>query len=314
MYYAIFIIFIVLLFFGVKLKKSKTKNITFIDLNEHNAKLFYDLGNDNLKTGNLERAKFYYTKAIELKPEVNDYYICRGNLYWEIGTPSLAIIDWKIAEKLGSSCATELLSKNKPTHNPKVKQKIEFEAFLNDLGIQYLYNITHKSNLDNILLNGLLSHNIAHSKGLTVTDISDNRVNQRRNKVHNYVPLYFNPKNPMLYKRKSIQSDLIILCIDRNLLQSNIKFSDGNAASKSTIYYTNIKDLGKLNWSIINSEYWSDFVDGKRIRCSEILIPNQINVNRIKKILCFNKDTMSFVSNKIANQEFEVEVNPTLYF
>lgn len=315
MYYALIAILIIVVFLLLRARQSKpTEKLTFIDLNEHNGKLFNDLANDNLQFGNNDKAIYYFTKAIELKPEVYEYYLNRGNLYWDLGVSSLALIDWRTAEGLGSTTATELLSKNKPIHQAKAKKTTEFETLLNDFGIEYLYHMTHKSNLENILQNGLLSHNTAHSRGLTKTDISDERVNRRRDRVHNFVPFYFNPKNPMLYKRKNMQSEIIILCIDRNLLQTDLKFTDGNAASSSTKFYSSIKDLEKLNWSIINSEYWSDFIDGKRIRCSEILISNEVKTSSIKKIFCFNSETESYVKNKVGGFEITVTVNQDFYF
>ncbi|MDQ1139521.1 DarT ssDNA thymidine ADP-ribosyltransferase family protein [Pedobacter agri] len=301
------------LFFRLRQRKPKEK-LTFIDLNEHNGKLFNDLANDNLRFGNSDKAIYYFTKAIELKADVYEYHLNRGNLYWDLGISSLAIIDWRTAEELGSAIATELLNRNKPIHQAKTEQTTEFETLLNDFGIQYLYHMTHKSNLENIMQNGLLSHNTAHKRGLTKTDISDERVNRRRDRVHNFVPFYFNPKNPMLYKRKNIQSEIIILCVDRNLLQTSLKFTDGNAASSSTKFYSNIKDLEKLNWSIINSEYWSDFIDGKRIRCSEILIPNEVMTSSIKRIYCCNSETEDYVKNKVGNFEIAVTVNQEFYF
>ena len=91
-------------------------------------------------------------------------------------------------------------------------------------------------------------------------------------------------------------------------------FRYGNAASSSTKFYSNIKDLEKLNWSIINSEYWSDFIDGKRIRCSEILIPNEVKTDSIKKIFCFNSETEDYVKNKVGGFEIAVTVNKDFYF
>jgi tetratricopeptide (TPR) repeat protein len=315
MYYALVAIFIVIVLLLLRSRQSKpTEKLTFIDLNEHNSKLFNDLANDNLQLGNSDKAINYFTKAIELKPEFFQYYLNRGNLYWDLGVTSLAIIDWRTAENLGSTTASELLKKNKPIHQEKAKKITVFETLLNDFGIQYLYHMTHKSNLGNILQNGLLSHNTAHSRGLTKTDISDEKVNRRRNTVHGFVPFYFNPKNPMLYKRRNIQSEIIILCIDRNLLQKELKFTDGNAASSSTKFYSNIKDLEKLNWSIINSEYWSDFVDGKRIRCSEILIPNEVKTDSIEKIYCNNSETEDYIKDKVRGFEIEVAVNQDFYF
>lgn len=303
------------MFLLFKSRESKPiEKLTFIDLNEYNGKLFNDLANDNLQFDNKDRAIYYFTKAIELKPEVYEYYLNRGNLYFDLGVSSLAIIDWKKAESLGSAVATELLKSNELIHQEKVKKSTEFETFLNDFGIEYLYHMTHKSNLQNILQNGLLSHNMAHSRGLTKTDISDEKVNRRRNKVHDFVPFYFNSKNPMLYKRKNMQDEIVILCIDRNLLQTNSKFTDGNAASNLTKFYSSAKDLEKLNWSVINSEYWNDFIDGKRIRCSEILIPNEVKIHNIKKIFCYNYETENYVKKQVGSYEISVRVNQDFYF
>ena len=312
-----FIVAILIIVVFILLKKSQSQRkekLNFIDLNKYNGKLFSDLANDSLQNGNSEKAIYYLTKAIEIEPEVYEYYLNRGNLYWESGRSSLAIIDWKIAENLGSFTATELLNRNKPIHQENTQKTIDFEILLDGFGVNYLYHMTHKSNLENIIKNGLLSHNIAHSQGLIKTDISDEKVNDRRSKIHNFVPFYINPKNPMLYKRKNIQSEIIILCIDRKIFQESSKFTDGNAASSSTKFYSHIKDLEKLNWSIINSNYWNDFIDGKRIRCAEILIANEVKIESIKKFFCFNSETEDYVKNKVEYFEIEVETNKNFYF
>jgi len=145
MYYALVAIFIIVLFLLLRAKKSKpTEKLTFIDLNEHNGKLFNDLANDNIKFGNSDKAIYYFTKAIELKPELSEYYLNRGNLYWDLGISSLALIDWRTAENLGSTTATELLNKNKPIHQAKAEKITEFETLLNDFGIDYLYHMTQQ--------------------------------------------------------------------------------------------------------------------------------------------------------------------------
>lgn len=315
MYILLIVFLAIVVFIFIKSKSQKPKEkLRFIDLNEYNAKLFNDLANDNIRFGNSEKTIYYFSKAIELKPEVFDYYLNRGNYYSKLDLATLAVIDWEAASKYGSIEATKLLEEYKADQLTKSYKNSLFEKTLNDFGIRYIYHMTHKSNLQNILQNGLLSHNSAHSQNFTKTDISDIDVNSRRGKVHDFVPFYFNPKNPMLYKRKNIQSDIIILCIDRTILKNNFKFTDGNAASNSTKFYSEIKDLAKLNWSIINSEYWSDFIDGKRIRCSEILIPNEVQTTFIKKIFCYNSETEGYVNSKLGGFEIGVAVNQDFYF
>jgi hypothetical protein len=203
----------------------------------------------------------------------------------------------------------------------KLKQQSEF---LNNFKIKYIYHITHKSNLENILQNGLLSHNQARKSKLTKVDIADNQVNDRRSRkepiynrsIHDYVPLYFNPRNPMLFKRSDFQNDIIILAIDRNLIyQKDTVFSDGNAAANATSFFVNPEDLIKLNWNCINNKYWDDFNDGKRIICSEVLVFPNIPTTSIKIIYCNNLQTHDFIYRTFTDQyDIDVSLNTKLYF
>lgn len=82
--------------------------------------------------------------------------------------------------------------------------------------IQYLEHMVHHTNLDNVLANGLLSHNLAHQRGFIKQDISMSEVQVRRASknieidgtiypLHDFVPFYFNSRNPMHYRRRNIQ-------------------------------------------------------------------------------------------------------------
>jgi len=203
------------------------------------------------------------------------------------------------------------------------RQRLQFE-YLDRFRIEYLYHITHKNNLQNILQNGLLSHNQARNNRLMQVDIADNQVNDRRainepiykRSIHDYVPLYFNPKNPMLYRRGNLQNDLVILAIDRKLLyQRNIIFTNGNAAAGATSFFSDPNDLTNLNWSCINAEYWNDISDGKRIKCSEILVFPSIPTTAIRKVFCNNHQTKQVAENLLINHNaIVVEVKPNLYF
>lgn len=206
----------------------------------------------------------------------------------------------------------------------KLEKQRKQNQHLDKFGIYYLYHMTHKDNLQNILQNGLKSHNEARTNGLTRVDIADNQVNDRRSKrepiynrsIHDYVPLYFNPKNPMLFRRRDIQNDIVILAINRNILyQENIIFTDGNAATNATSFYNNPEELNKLNWSCINAEYWNDIVDGKRLKCSEVLIYPNIPTSAIQKIFCNNEQIKMFITSKLNNfPNIETEINSKLYF
>lgn len=164
-----------------------------------------------------------------------------------------------------------------------------------EYGITSLWHMTHYSNVPGILNNGLLSHldsfSVAHS------DISDADVKNLRyrrepyykKQINSFVPLYINTRNPMLYLRRNIQNEICILEINiAAMAESKFIFSDGNAASYVTNFFNKIDDLNRLPWDVINASYWSGYPDGKRKRCSEVLLQSPLPAKFIKDIHCNN--------------------------
>jgi len=183
--------------------------------------------------------------------------------------------------------------------------------------INYFYHMTHIDNVASILKYGLLSH----ANSLVKQDISNHSVNSRRarrepingKRIHSYVPFYFNPKNAMLYARKEIQKDIVILVFDKSIFfEEGAIFTDGNASADATRFFNNPKDLDRLNWNcILYFEYWNNFVDGKRQRMAELLVPNRVSSSKIVKIICSNSATKR-VLERLTN--IRIEVNPYQYF
>jgi ssDNA thymidine ADP-ribosyltransferase, DarT len=74
--------------------------------------------------------------------------------------------------------------------------------------IKSLYYITHIENLPSILERGIMSHRTIERSGVAYTKIYDGEiVNRRQNKqtpgrgsLWEYANLYFQPRNPMLYR------------------------------------------------------------------------------------------------------------------
>ena len=195
------------------------------------------------------------------------------------------------------------------------------KQYIQRCSIKFLYHMTHIDNLSSILSNGLLSHNEAHRRNMVKTDISMEEAQQWRRHLHDFVPFYFNPRNTMLYKRKDMQNNIIMLAIDPLLLmQPNTYFSDGNAAARATKLYNDLALLDQLPWHIINSSSWNDDDPlvkemRKRTMCAEVLVYNKVDVKRILKIFCrssFKIDTIQQLMPSGIN--IPVEVNPLLYF
>lgn len=167
------------------------------------------------------------------------------------------------------------------------------EEILDYYEIDGLYHFTHVHHVHSIFKNGLRSHSNSHELGLVRHDISNPEVQWLRAQrsiggrpLHDYVPLYFNPRNAMLFDvfRKHTLVDIVIIRLPRNLLlQKGVWFTDGNAANTPTLSYDRLEDLNKLDWECIQAEYWTEYEDGKRKCMAEILIPDMISANFIKR-------------------------------
>ncbi len=180
--------------------------------------------------------------------------------------------------------------------------------------IHRLEHILHYSNLKGVLENGLLSHNEAYRRGLIKHDISMSEVQQIRasktdkihyRNIHDYVSLYFRSSNPMLYKRKNIQEELLILLIDAEIIKDEKTiFTDGNAANSVTKFYKGVENLEKLPFDIIlETRFWSDFTDGKRIVCAEVLAYPNVPSEKIFGIICPNQAMLNHVLSLNDNPE-----------
>lgn len=186
-----------------------------------------------------------------------------------------------------------------------------------------LYHMTHIDNLASILEHGLHSHDNNYQS----QDISNQQVNARRGKkepiyhrsIHSYVPLYFNPRNAMLYKTQmQYGGNIVILGFDAEiLLQENTLFSSGNAAANDTDFSNDLNDLDKLNWNLIFSHSWNGYGEHvKKIMMSEALVYQHLSMNRLQDIHCSNTFTQKMVNNivKQADKNFAVTTDQSLYF
>ncbi len=160
--------------------------------------------------------------------------------------------------------------------------------------IPELHNIMPIKNIPNVLKHGILCHNKV--KVLNPESIADSTIQTiRKNKsipggmaLHNYANLYFNGRNPMLYKRKS-QNDLIcILRISKDVLKlPNVIITDQNAASRYVRFYSVSEGLKALNYDWIYAKDWTHpedqiaYFQHKSCMCAEALIPEFVPVEYI---------------------------------
>lgn len=169
---------------------------------------------------------------------------------------------------------------------------------------EHLFHMTHINNLESILSEGLLAKAILKENRLLKEDISDPLVQNRRDRaepvhkrsIHDYVPFYLCPRNPMLSKKREIQDKVIILGVSAKALMSlSHLFADGNAASCSTEFSQNETVLvGSLD--VLRAKYWLDFEDGKRRKCAEVLVHSRVDPAFIDLIICNDRNTLAQVN------------------
>ena len=212
---------------------------------------------------------------------------------------------------------------NREIIEKKEKLKTEQLAKLPFGGLFYMASI---KNIEGIISKGIFSHNIAHAERLTKVDISNQQVNQRRNRnepvfnrnIHDYAPLYINPKNPMqfvLYK-KGLRENLVLIKVNPNiLLKEDVIFSDGNAASYKTNFYSDINDFNKLNWTCINDTYWVNYTDGKRFKCSEVLVHKEIQQYYFLEMFVYEEKLLNELIKLFPNHfGINISINKQLFF
>lgn len=188
------------------------------------------------------------------------------------------------------------------------------------LRFPFFYHMTHKDNLAGILQHGILSHSdVLTRDDILATDISEAGVQKRRDKqepvyhrmLHDYAPLYINPKNPMLSARRSLQHEIVLLKISPNVLQdSQHVFTDGNAACHETLFSSK-SNVFETSIDVLNAKTWFDHIDGKRRRCAELLVYPKVQPVHILSAICSN----NALAEEIAmGTNLLIEVIPSMFF
>lgn len=132
-----------------------------------------------------------------------------------------------------------------------------------------------------------------------------------------YVPLYFNPECPILHTDIDLQENIVIICIDRNIISDDdVLFTNGKPGKDDTRFYKNLKDLCFLRWDeILKNHNIDKCIEGKSYLNPEVLVPNEINKNRIKKVICQTSATAKRVSEiSMEYNRLDIKTNRRLYF
>jgi hypothetical protein len=186
-----------------------------------------------------------------------------------------------------------------------------------------LHNIMPIDNIKSVLEHGILCHEEAAR--LPHADVSMAAVQDRRDlvsvpgglRLHQYANLYFDARNPMMFKRNGQAHSLCVLAVSTSIFKlKGVVITDQNASSKYVRFYA--PDYIKaLDFEKIYADDWRhenqiDYWRHKSAKCAEVLVPRVIPVKYVIK---------AYVASCVAEERLKetgfqqpIELNPRLFF
>jgi len=135
----------------------------------------------------------------------------------------------------------------------------------------------------------------------------------------NYANLYFQPRNPMMYRVicEQDKQNLAVIGIKPAVLESADGFvTDGNAANNETQFFpvdTGLKML-KQQWKIIESDWWKREDGSKRKIMSECLVPERIRPELIHSIYVANDSAQQNVERVLGGTKIPIVRDSHMFF
>ena len=171
--------------------------------------------------------------------------------------------------------------------------------------IPNLFHITHRDNIPGILRRGLLCRNRIETLHLPYLDLSDSECQSRRScrdldggvlDLHDYVPLFIEPRNAMLYRLEKALGEhgdpdgLTILEVSGTAADWRASLlADGIASSPASHLFHADDPEGweALDWDAIRCRNWKDQPDpkaAKRRKMAEVMVSGSLSSRHISKI------------------------------
>lgn len=196
--------------------------------------------------------------------------------------------------------------------------------------VKSLFYITHINNLPSIFQHGILSHRQVKARGVPFTPVYNAQIVANREQIATpdnkslweYANVYFQPRNPMLYKvlSETDKKDVVILGVKPQVLDSKGAFiSLGNAAhslSPLVDVKTGLQNINGEYWQIINSDWWKTEDGTKRKIMAECLVPDGIPPAEIHSVYVANASVTERIRPALSGLPFPVEVavEPHMFF
>lgn len=168
------------------------------------------------------------------------------------------------------------------------------------------YHMTHIENLPGIFSSGKLK-SFNQVKGAYVNIANDDVQRARaaivipetNRALHDYVPLYFGFKTPMVACNQHQNKKIIFLRFSLDILGAfpDIVISDGNARSVGTRFrvYSRLDDIETLDRKAILTVKYAHDEELRRRKQAEILIPDELPLGKTLDIICYSDEARNAV-------------------
>lgn len=190
--------------------------------------------------------------------------------------------------------------------------------------LRELHYITAIKNIRSIMRGGLLSHDRAEKvphESVAMAEVQEIRARRRvpgALRLHSYVNLYINARNPMMYKRHDMHQELCVLQVSPEVLDlPDVVVADRNAASVPR--FSPAPDgLMTIDEQLVFAEYWTHRDDRQfqihhsHVMCAEVLVPHKVDPAYIRGAYVSCKSSQILLNDAAPN--LEVTINPHLFF
>ncbi len=179
-------------------------------------------------------------------------------------------------------------------------------------------------NIPSVIAHGILSHNNAikfQHTSIAMQDVQEKRdctIVPNGLPLHDYANVYFDARNPMMYKRRQYAKDLCVLCISPDILDlDGVVVSDMNAAALAVRFLSPAEMTNNLDFDIIYIKDWNDpniYIkhEYSKKKCAEVLVPNGISFDYVFGAYVSNKNN----ANRLTELGFNKEIRyyPDIFF
>ena len=192
-----------------------------------------------------------------------------------------------------------------------------------------VFHITHTKNIPSILKQGIHSLNAMGGNNLVYQSIAHENIQARRKNIpitcgaggmlHDYVPLYFGARSPMLcaVRYKLDQREIVHVGVTWDVLKMpTTVFTDGNAATWGTEQFRGIDNLKSVDLEAAAKWYWAGDDEIRRKKSAEVLVHRQITASQIVAFFVINDQVKDQLNQMVKAQGFDkqVIVAPEFYY